>query len=56
MINMMIDDINKALDAEAYLSALALVLALPDICAKAELNCTPCQGRFKLHTPYFLDM
>lgn len=36
MINRLIDDINKALDAEAYMAALSLVLTLPDICAKAE--------------------
>ena len=36
MINRLIDDINKALDAEAYMAALALALTLPDICAKAE--------------------
>ncbi len=31
-----INDIKKAIDAEAYLSALALSLALPDICGKVE--------------------
>lgn len=36
MINKIIEDIDKALVAEAYLSALALALTLPDICAKAE--------------------
>lgn len=36
MINRLIDDINKALDAEAYMAALSLALTLPDICAKAE--------------------
>lgn len=36
MINRLIEDINKALDAEAYMAALSLVLTLPDICAKAE--------------------
>lgn len=36
MINRLIEDVNKALDAEAYMAALSLVLALPDICAKAE--------------------
>lgn len=36
MISRLIDDINKALDAEAYMAALSLVLTLPDICAKAE--------------------
>lgn len=36
MIKRLIEDINKALDAEAYMAALSLVLTLPDICAKAE--------------------
>lgn len=36
MINRLIEDVNKALDAQAYMAALALVLTLPDICAKAE--------------------
>ena len=36
MVDKIIDDINKSLDVEAYWAALALVLTLPDICAKAE--------------------
>lgn len=36
MIKRLIDDVSKALDAEAYMAALSLVLVLPDICAKAE--------------------
>lgn len=36
MIKRLIDDVNKALDVEAYIAALSLGLALPDICAKAE--------------------
>lgn len=36
MINTLIEDINKALDNEAYFSALSLALTLPDICGKAE--------------------
>lgn len=36
MIERLIEDVNKALDAEAYMAALSLVLTLPDICAKAE--------------------
>lgn len=31
-----ISDVDKALNAEAYLAALALMLTIPDICAKAE--------------------
>lgn len=38
MINRLIEDVNKALDAEAYMAALSLVLTLPDICAKAEYD------------------
>lgn len=34
MIDRIINDINKALDAEAYMAALALVLTLPNICGK----------------------
>ncbi len=40
MLERIIDDVNKALDAEAYMAALALVLTLPDICAKAEYDNT----------------
>lgn len=40
MMNRLIDDVNKALDAEAYFAALSLVLTLPDICAKAEYGDT----------------
>ncbi len=36
MMLRLIDDVNKALDAECYYSALALVLTFPDICGKAE--------------------
>jgi hypothetical protein len=36
MILRLIDDVNKALDAECYYSALALALTFPDICGKAE--------------------
>lgn len=36
MIDILIDDVNKALNADAYMAALALVLTIPDICAKAE--------------------
>lgn len=36
MVERIIEDVNKALDAEAYMAALSLVLTLPDICAKAE--------------------
>lgn len=38
MINRMINDINKALDAGAYMAALSLALTLPDICTKAEFG------------------
>ncbi len=36
MIVKIVEDINKALDCEAYLSALSLTLMLPDVCGKAE--------------------
>ena len=36
MINKIIEEIDKSLESEAYLSALSLVLILPDICGKAE--------------------
>lgn len=36
MLNRLIEDINLALDNEAYFSALSLVLTLPDICGKAK--------------------
>lgn len=36
MLDRLIDDVNKALDAGAYFAALTLALTIPDICAKAE--------------------
>lgn len=36
MMLRLIDDVNKALDAECYYAALSLVLTFPDICGKAE--------------------
>lgn len=36
MMLRLINDVNKALNAECYYSALALVLTFPDICGKAE--------------------
>ena len=38
MINKIIEEIDKSLESEAYLSALSLVLILPDICGKSEYN------------------
>lgn len=35
MMLRLIDDVNKALDAECYYAALSLVLTFPDICGKA---------------------
>ena len=32
----LIDDVNRALDAECYFAALSLVLTFPDICGKAK--------------------
>ena len=36
MLNRLVDDINRALDNNAYFAALSLVLTLPDICGKAK--------------------
>ena len=36
MLERLILDVDKAMDAEAYLAALSLMLTLPDICAKAK--------------------
>lgn len=36
MLLKLIDDMNRALDANCYLAALAIALTLPDICGKAE--------------------
>ncbi|PXV95703.1 hypothetical protein C8E03_101333 [Lachnotalea glycerini] len=36
MMQQLINDVNKALDAECYYAALSLVLTFPDICGKAE--------------------
>ena len=42
MLDKIIADVEKALDAEAYLSALALMMTIPDICAKAEYGNSLC--------------
>ena len=36
MIKRIVDDINKALENNAYFAALSLALTLPDVCGKAE--------------------
>ncbi|MDM8313423.1 hypothetical protein [Clostridium cadaveris] len=36
MMLRLIADVNKALEAESYFSALSLVLTFPDICGKDE--------------------
>ena len=41
-----IDDINKALDSEAWYSALALAISLPDICAFIETGENGSKRRF----------
>lgn len=46
MIDKLIEDINKALDSEAYLAALSLALTLPDICGKAEFPSAGCGRRY----------
>ena len=35
MIKRIVDDVNKALDHNAYIAALTLALTIPDICGKA---------------------
>ena len=35
MLDRLITDIDKSLDAGAYIAALSLILTLPDICGKA---------------------
>jgi len=46
LINKLVEDINKALDNEAYFSALSLALTLPDICGKAEFPETKSGRRY----------
>ena len=36
MLFRMIEDVHKALDAEAYMAALTLALTIPDVCGRAE--------------------
>ena len=43
----LIDDVNKALDAECYYSALTLALTFPDICGKAEYPKASTTKRYK---------
>lgn len=40
MIDRLIEDVERALDANAFMAALSLILTLPDICAKAEYGNT----------------
>lgn len=47
MINIICEDIKKAIDAEAYVSALALALTLPDWCGKAEYPKDNTSSRYK---------
>jgi len=47
MMLQLIDDVNKALDAECYYSALALALTFPDICGKAEYPKETNTNRYK---------
>lgn len=43
----LIDDLNKALNAECYYSALSLALTFPDICGKAEYPQESTSKRYK---------
>lgn len=47
MMLQLIDDLNKALNAECYYAALALALTLPDICGKAEYPQEKSTKRYK---------
>lgn len=47
MINIICKDIKKAIDAEAYVSALALALTLPDWCGRAEYPKDNTSSRYK---------
>lgn len=47
MMLQLIDDVNKALDAECYYSALTLALTSPDICGKAEFPKKNNTNRYK---------
>lgn len=47
MMLRLIDDVNKALEAECYFSALALALTFPDICGKAEYPLKRTTDRYK---------
>ena len=47
MINILISDINRALEKECYFAALALALTLPDICGKAAYNNLGVGERYK---------
>ena len=47
MIEKLLDDVNKALDADCYFAALALALTLPDICGKAEYPQKGTSRRYK---------
>lgn len=47
MLNKILSDIEKALENECWLSALALTLTIPDICGKAEYPCDKVTDRYK---------
>lgn len=52
MLLRLIEDIDRALDAEAYMAALALVLTLPDICGKAAYGDMANKNRFNKKERY----
>jgi len=47
MIDRIIEDIDRALDNDAYLAALTLALTIPDICGKAKYPKKGTKGRYK---------
>ena len=48
LVKKLIEDMNRALDANCYYAALALTLMLPDICGKAEYPTLKSGERYKL--------
>lgn len=47
MVIKLLDDMNKALDANCYFAALSIALMMPDICGKAEYSDDKVGDRYK---------
>lgn len=54
MIDILVKDINTALENKAYLSALSLALTLPDVCGKAEYPSDSVTQRYKKWFDYHI--